>query len=196
LWDDRAKDIYNRKIYYNNGDSIKVIITEKSSIDYKSNTKSLKAYTFDLSGKELTGLFTFLPKGNSDETENSQSKDNLVINSEIQGRIINVLNNYVTIQARKQITIDNKTSIIEITGDADLKDIKSNTIYSNYLINPILRITTLFDNSKVVINPNDIQTTILNPDSTTDRKVETSLTDAKKRELLLYYFNKILNVIF
>jgi hypothetical protein len=196
LWDDKAGDIYNRKIYYNEGDSINVIITESSSIDYKSNSKSLKTYGFDITGKELTGIFTFLPKGNSEETENSQSKDTLKINSEIQGRIISAIGNSVTIQARKQIIIDNKSSVMEITGDANLKDIKGNSIFSTKLINPTLRITTLLDNTRTIINPNDLKTTIINPDSTTDRKTETTLNDGKKRELMLYYFNKILNVIF
>ncbi len=196
LWDDRAKDIYSRKINYTAGDSVSVIVTEASSIDYRSNSKTLKTYNFDMTGKELTGLFTFMPKGSADETGNSQSTDNLRINTVIQGRVLRVYNNYVTIQATRQVTIDNKVSTINITGDANMKDISGNSIYSNKLMNPVMAITTLLDNSKTIITPNDLQTTVINPESTTDKKTETTLSDAKKRQLMLYYFNKILNVIF
>lgn|GEM_PF-1238865 len=196
LWDDKAKDIYNKKIYYNIGDSIKLIINEGSAIEYKSTMKSLKDYTIDISGGELSGIFSFLPKGNVEENKTSSFKDNLKINSVMQARIIRVENNYVTLTARKQISIDNKTSLIEITGDANYSDIIDNTINTQSLINPIIRITTLIENVNEVLRNADLVKVVLNPDATHDIIEETRINEARKRIILLDFFNKILNVVF
>ena len=130
LWDDRAADIYNRRVYYNKGDSVQILIDEKSAFEYKSSTKSLKSYRLNLSGGELSGLLNFVPTGNVEENKTSQDRDNLKIQSIIQGRIINVKDNYITIFGRKKFSNNNKVSSIEISGDAYLSDIIGNSIVS------------------------------------------------------------------
>jgi flagellar basal body L-ring protein FlgH len=196
LWDDKAGDIYNRKIFYNVGDSINIIITESSKFEYKSSTKSLKSYDIDISGGELSGLFNFLPKAYIEEDKNSLDNDSLKIESMLQGRILRVSDNYVTIRGTKRIQMNNKISSITITGDAYYSDIIDNSIISNKMINPTLSLTTLLDNQRRIITERDLFTEVLNPDSTTDRIETTKLTEEKKREILLNFFNKILNLIF
>ena len=196
LWDDKAGDIYSKKIFYNVGDSINIIITESSKFEYKSSTKSLKSYNIDISGGELSGIFSFLPKAYIEEDKNSLDNDNLKIESILQGRVLSVSDNYVTIRGTKRIQMNNKISSITITGDAYYSDIVDNSIISNKMINPTLSLTTLLDNQRNIITERDLLTEVLNPDATTDRIETTKLSDAKKREILLNFFNKILNLIF
>ena len=196
LWDDKASNIYSRKINYAVGDSIQIIITEDSAVEYKTSTKALKTFKIDISGGEMSGVFNFLPKGDVEDNKNSQDSDRLKINSVISARIVQVNDNYVTVRGIKQVSVNNKTSSIDISGDASLQDINGKSILSSKLTNQSLRITTLIDNQNNVITANDLQTVAANPDSTTDKKQTTSLSDAKKRDLLLRYFNKLLNLIF
>ncbi|MCK4799282.1 MAG: flagellar basal body L-ring protein FlgH [Spirochaetes bacterium] len=196
LWDDRAADIYNRKVYYKIGDSIQILINEQSAFEYKSSTKSLKSYKLNISGGEMSGLMDFVPSGNAEENKNSLDRDNLKIQSVIQARITRVANNYITITGKKQVQINNKISSVEISGDAYLSDIIGNSIFSNKLIDSSLKIISLIENDSKVITGNDLINVILNPDATSDIIEKTMLSDTKKKEMLLEYFNKILNVIF
>lgn len=196
LWNDKAGDIYNRKIFYNVGDSINIVITESSKYEYKSSTKSLKSYNIDITGGELSGIFDFLPKANIEEDKNSIDNDSLKIENVIQGRIVNVSDNYITVRGTKRIQMNNKVSSITITGDAYYSDVVDNSINSNKMINPSLSVTTLLDNQRTIITERDLLREVLNPEATTDIIETTKLSDAKKREILLNFFNKILNLIF
>lgn len=196
IWDDKASDIYNKRIFYNPGDSINIIITENSIYDYKSSTKSLKSYDLNISEGELSGLFSFLPKGIVEENNNIQDNDKIKIENVIQGRILRVEDRFVTISGVKRIQINNKISSIAITGDAYYSDIIDNSINSSKMINPTLRVTTLLQNQRNIITERDLIKEVLNPDSTTDIIETTKLSDAKKREMLLNIFNRILNSIF
>jgi len=196
LWDDRAADIYSKKIYYNIGDTVEVIINESTNIDYKTSTKSVKSYKLNISGGEISGIFDFIPAGSVEENKTGSDKDTLKINNSIQARITGVNNNMVTLQGVKNIVVNNKNNSIVLTGEANVFDIKDNAVLSNKLINSTIAITTLLDNKNNIINNIDLTEERVNPDSTTDTRTKTKLSEEKRRELLLLYFNKILNVIF
>lgn len=196
LWDDNYANIYTKKINYKVGDTITVIIDEQSAFEYKANTKGIKTYNINIQGGELSTIFSFFPKGSIEETKNLNDKDNFKIKMILQGTITAVNGNLITINAIKQLTINNKIGVLQITGNADIKDISNNTILSNKITNQNLTITTVIDNRNDVIQNNDLVQVVINPDSTTDRKEETRLSDERKRALLIQYFNKILNLIF
>lgn len=196
LWNDNATYIYSQKINYKAGDTVEIVVEETSVIDYKSTNKTDKFSNITITGGEMTTLLTFLPKGNIEESKNSQNKDQFKINTVLQGTITNINNQIVTISASKNVQIDNKSSKVQITGEANISDISGKKISSKKLLNSQISITTLIDNDNIVINQNDFEKFRINPDSTTDLREDTRIRDEKKREMLLNYFNKILNVIF
>lgn len=196
LWDDKAADIYSRKINYKEGDSIKVLIDEVTSFKYKSNTKALKNYKLNVKGGEMSALFEFLPEADVEESKTAQESDEMEIVNELQARVTAVGENSIAIEGQKSFIFNNRTSTIEIAGEVSFRDIKSNRVYSRDISNQTLRITTLLENPSSIISSADLETVITNPDATTDIKEETNLSDAKKEELLLEYFNKLINVIF
>lgn len=196
LWDDRAGDIYNKKIYYNIGDSIQVVITEDSNYEYKSSNKSLKSYKIDVRGGEISGFFDFIPQGGIEENKTGSERDNLKIKNSIQATVTGINNNIVTLRGTKNLSLNNKLNRITLAGQANIFDIKDNMILSSNLINSTLSITTLLENQNNIITNNDLVTELVNPDVTSDTRTQTKLSDAKRRELIIEYFNKILNVIF
>lgn len=196
LWIDSAADLYSRKVVYNTGDSIKILIEEETTISYKSDSKALKSYNLNITGGELSGLFSFVPQGNVEENTSSQDKDDFIIINSIQGRITQVDNNYLTISGTKTYTINNKTSKVVIGGVVNIKDVYMNTVRSSNIMDQTLSITTLLDNDNTIITSEDLATVITNPDATSDFQEETQLSEEKKKELLLQYFNKLINVIF
>jgi len=198
LWNDNTANIYSYKINYKVGDSIELNVNEQSAINYKEQSKSTKSINVNIQGGEMTGILSFIPKGNIDENKNSSDNDNLQIRTVLQGRITNIGDGFVTVNASKTITINNRTSSVQLTGEASFSDIIGKKIVSSKLVNPRLTITTLFENKNTVLANNDFTTVITNPDATNDKdkKSETKLNEAKKKELLLNYFNKVLNVIF
>ncbi|HPO49047.1 MAG TPA: flagellar basal body L-ring protein FlgH [Spirochaetota bacterium] len=196
LWNDVAADIYCKNVSYKEGDTIEIILEENSQIDYKSSSKTSKSLNITLQGGETTSVLDFLPEGGVDENKNSAIKDSFKISNSIQGAISAVNGQTVTISATKNLTLNNKISSIQITGEANFSDIKGKKISSKKLLNSQISIISLSDNKNIVLNSDDFEKYRLNPDSTTDLREDTRIRDDKKRQILLDYFNKILNVVF
>lgn len=196
IWDDRAGDIYNKKIYYNIGDSVQVVIAEDSNYEYKSSNKSIKSYKIDVRGGEITGIFDFIPQGGVEENKTGSERDNLKVKNTIQATVTGINNNIITLRGIKNFSVNNKNNRITLAGQANIFDIKDNMILSSKLINSSLSITTLLENQNNIIENNDLVTELVNPDVTSDTRTRIKLSDERRRELIIEYFNKILNVIF
>ena len=94
LWDDAAGDIYSRKIRYRVNDSVKIKIDEKTKLKYTGSSKTLKTTSITSQGGELAGVFEIVPSADVNESKESSDKDELEYVAELQGRIIDVKNNY------------------------------------------------------------------------------------------------------
>lgn len=186
LWDDQAADIYSRKVYFKVNDSVKVLVDEKTKLKYAGSSKSLKTTSVNSESGELSGVFDIIPSGDVNESKESSNKDEFEYIAELQGRIIDVKDNYITVNASKTISIDNKVSRISIRGDVALNDLNGNNVYASDLMDERLEITTMIENGYLPLTNEDLD---VSSDSVT-------LTEEKKRDLLLQYLNKMLNVIF
>lgn len=196
LWDDALADIYARKVNYKVNDSVKVLIDENSKLSYRSSSKSLKNYSINTESKELVGIFELVPNGSVNEKKDSQEEDEISYFSEIQGQILAINDPFLTVNAAKTVSINNKTSRIELQGDVAFKDLSGNQVRSSDMMNQTLRITTAIENISLPIGEEDLEEIM---DTSGDLTLPTGtygIRDAKKRELLLSYLNKILNVIF
>lgn len=196
LWNDKAKNLYSRKINFIEGDSVTVIINETSLLDYKSNTKTTKSYSINVTGKNITGIIDFLPKGSVEESKNGANSDKIKLNYSIQAKITAIDGNIATLQGSKTFIIDNKQTIVALLGDVNISDISANSVFSSKLLDAQIKIVTLLENNNAVVNNSDIVDVITNPDSTGDKIIKSTLSDTKQKELLRKYFNKILGTIF
>lgn len=196
LWVDEAADIYSKKINYSIGDTIEIRINESSHYEYKATSNALKSFEVAIEGGELKDIFDFLPVADVNENKSIQDSDSFEYQAVMQAGITDISGRILSVQGRKQFQINNKSGTIELSGEASISDIVDNSITSSKLLNPRLRIITLLDNQNTVITGTDIITKILNPDTTGDVIEEEDISEEKKKELILYVFNKILNVIF
>ena len=186
LWDDAAGDIYSRKIRYRVNDSIKIKIDEKTKLKYTGSSKTLKTASINSQDGELAGVFEIVPSADVNESKESSDKDEFEYVAELQGRIIDVKDSYVTVSGSKTISIDNKVSRISIRGDIALSDLKGNTVNASDFMDERLEITTAVENAFLPLTDEDF-------DVSSDVIV---LTEEKKRDLLVKYLNKMLNVLF
>ncbi|MCH5149638.1 MAG: flagellar basal body L-ring protein FlgH [Spirochaetales bacterium] len=186
LWDNQAADVYSRKIRYRVNDSVKIQVSEKTKLKYTGSAKSLKTTSVNSQSGELSGVFEVIPSGDVNESKESSSKDEFEYIAELQGRIIDVKDNYVTVSGSKTISVDNKVSRISIRGDVALNDLKGNNVNASDLMDERLEITTMIENAYFPLTNEDL-------DVSSDSVV---LTEEKKRDLLLQYLNKMLNVLF
>ena len=92
----------------------------------------------------------------------------------------------MTVSGSKTISIDNKVSRISICGDVALSNLKGNNVKAADLMDERLEITTAVDNAYLPLTDEDL-------DVSSDVVV---LTEEKKRDLLVKYLNKMLNVLF
>ena len=186
LWDDAAGDVYSRKIRYRVNDSIKILIDEKTKLKYTGSSKSLKSTSVNSQGSQVSAVFDVIPSGDINESKESSNKDEFEYTAQLQGRIIDVKDNYVTVSGSKTISVDNKVSRISIHGDVALSDLKGNTVNASDFMDERLEITTAVENAFLPLTDEDF-------DVSSDVIV---LTEEKKRDLLVKYLNKMLNVLF
>lgn len=186
LWDNQAADVYSRKIRYRVNDGVKIRVDEKTKLKYTSSSKSLKTTSVNSQSGELSGVFEVIPSGDVNESKESSSKDEFEYIAELQGRIIDVKDNYVTVSGSKTVSVDNKVSRISIRGDVALNDLKGNNVNASDLMDERLEITTMIENAYFPLTNEDL-------DVSSDSVI---LTEEKKRDLLLQYLNKMLNVLF
>lgn len=196
LWDDSRKNIYSGNVSYKNGDSVKIVIDEEQTVKYKSSADSRKSNAININGGEYTALLNFLPKGDSTETKSAADQDEFHLKGSIVAGITAVTDNNVTLVGRKTLTMNNKTSLIEMSGIANMNRIKSGTIMSSDIQELSLRVTTLLFNANDVLNNDDLVEQRVNPDATDDETTETVVSEEKRRRLFMQYVNQLMNLIY
>ena len=196
LWDDSRKNIYSGNVAYKNGDCVKIVIDEEQTVKYKSSADSRKSNAININGGEYTALLNFLPKGDSTETKSGADQDEFHLSGTIVAGITAVNDNTVTLTGRKTLTLNNKTSLIEMSGIANMNRIKSGTIVSSDIQDLSLRVTTLLFNANDVLNGDDLVEQRKNPDATDDETMETVVSDEKRRQLFMQYVNQLMNLIY
>lgn len=205
LWDDSYSSVYAHRTNFKINDSIRIKITEKNILDYKSSVKTIKNITTDIKTSEITGVFELIPAGSIEESKNAQEKDQFTFSNSLSARITAVYPDYLSIEAVKNVSVNNKNAQIRLLGDIARKEMTGDYINSDSIMNLTLQITTLLDNTEIPVNDSDFiresttESTVNENGETIETTVETgayTLTDEKKKEFLLEYLNKILNVVF
>ncbi|MBQ3922947.1 MAG: flagellar basal body L-ring protein FlgH, partial [Spirochaetales bacterium] len=130
------------------------------------------------------------------ETKSGADQDEFHLSGTIVAGITAVNDNTVTLTGRKTLTLNNKTSLIEMSGIANMNRIKSGTIVSSDIQDLSLRVTTLLFNANDVLNGDDIVEQRRNPDATDDETMETVVNDEKRRQLFMQYVNQLMNLIY
>ncbi len=205
LWNDKMSDIYSVKVNFKINDSVKIKINEKSVLNYKSTSKTLKSVSIDMKSEDVVGVFELIPEGSIDENKSGQDKDEFNYSGELQAKITGISDNFITVSGVKNVSINNKNSKVELSGDVGYKDMRGNVVLSSDIMNLSFKITTAIDSTVIPVSTEDfiletkLETTVNENGETVENTVTTGkykISDDKKREFLLNYLNKILNVVF
>lgn len=192
------------------GDVVLVKIDSGSSLSFSSSRQDSKRITLEFTGGDSGNLFSFLPNIKSGDTLNGKGKNSYNLKTLIAARVKSIDNRgKAQIQGTRSVSIDGKLESITLAGWIDPEDLeKNNTIPFTRVADSRILYTTILEPGKTTLTAKDIKETLTRqvPVENTaagggaatrqSTQKQYSLTDAKKRELLLLYINKMIDLIF
>jgi flagellar L-ring protein precursor FlgH len=203
------------------GDALVVRIDATSSLSFSSSSNDSKSLTLEFAGGASGNLFSFLPQVRTGGTRSTSGKDNLNLKAEIPVVVI-ALNpdGTVAVQGSRSISVAGKSESITVSGalSPSLLDQKGLVDFSK-LANARLVYTTFLDSARDVLSQADLQQMLASAPAATGQAAsgapaapvtaagttaaaapsaapQLAITDARKKELLLLYLNRLLDVIF
>jgi flagellar basal body L-ring protein FlgH len=208
------------------GDALVVQIDASSSLSYSSSSNDSKNLTIEFSGGDSGNLFSFLPQVRTGGSLSTTGKDSLALKAEIPVVVTALNpDGTAQVQGSRNITVQGKNESITITGavSPSLLDQKGSINFSR-LTNARLAYTTFLASASDVLSPTDLQallapvvaapaagattttagtaaapaTGTAQPATGTAATATTSLTitDARKKQLLLLYLNRLIDIVF
>jgi len=196
LWDDKAADIYSRRIYFAPGDSVEIIINESTFYQYQSESSTVKNFTVSIDGGDSTGTFEFIPSANGQENQTSRLKDEYKISQVVMGRILAVGQDGLQVSASKEVEINHRKMFLQVEGVVPLSLVDGGRVWFHQMIDPKMSLISMLEDNEQLLSDVDLIYKVLNSDTTGDAVTVTELSDQKKQKLLLDIFNKVLNIVF
>jgi len=208
------------------GDVLEIRIDASSSLSFTSSSNDTKNLTLEFTGGESGNLFSFLPQVRTTGSRSAAGRDVLSLKTEIPAVVTAANpDGTVQVQGSRTVSIEGKNESVTVSGSVSpgLIDQKGSVAFSR-LANSRLIYTTFLSSSQDVLSPADIRQ-VLAPagpaaaapaapaagpaaaagPGATQAGAQTAqpaaapgltLTDAKKRQLLLLYLNRLIDVIF
>ncbi|MBN1898070.1 MAG: flagellar basal body L-ring protein FlgH [Spirochaetes bacterium] len=205
LWKDDG-DIYSTDKKWKAGDSLKIIFNEASLVEYQLATS--EAERVNAQGEGAKGaMISFLPSvGGSDNFQTSQkssTKNKTRLQTSISVKITGILpNKNLKIAGSHSILVNNQMENITLTGEVNPRDIKKKKqVYSTDIIDASINYQSKIIKPEV-IKPADYVETKSTNISVVSEKTQAIVTssyeisEAKKREMILQYLNKIMTILF
>jgi flagellar L-ring protein precursor FlgH len=206
------------------GDALVVQIDASSSLSYSSSSNDSKNLTLEFSGGDSGNLFSFLPQLRTGGTQTTAGKDSLALKTQIPV-VVTAVNpdGSAQVQGARTVAIQGKNESITVTGSISPSLIdQKGTINFSKLANARLTYTTFLASAKDVLSPADLQrllapapaagtaapaasgaaTTTTAPAGTAPAAAAPApapgltIPDARKKELLLLYLNRLIDVVF
>ena len=208
------------------GDTLVVQIDASSTLSYSSSSNDSKNLTIEFTGGESGNLFSFLPQVRTGGTQTTSGKDSLALKTQIPVLVTALnRDGTAQVQGSRTVAIQGKSESITVNGSIspNLLDQKGAVNFSK-LTAARLTYTTFLASSKDVLSPADLQRLLVPapaagtaaapvagtpaaaaatgaagaPAAGAAAPAQPGLTipDARKKELLLLYLNRLIDVIF
>lgn len=207
------------------GDVLVIQIDASSSLSFTSSSNDSKNLTLEFSGGDAGNLFSFLPQVRTSGSRNATGRDVLSLKTEIPV-VVTAVNPDGTaqVQGSRTVSVEGKNESVTVSGTVSpgLVDQKGSVAFSR-LANSRLVYTTFLTSSQDVLSPADIRQVLAPapaaalaagaapgapaapgaapaagqaPAAQPAAAPGLTLTDPKKRQLLLLYLNRLIDVIF
>ena len=204
------------------GDSLVVQIDASSLLTFSSSSNDSKNLTLEFSGGSSGNLFSFLPQLRTGGAMSTAGKDSLRLKTQIAVVVVAVnQDGTAQVQGSRSITVQGKSESITVSGAVSptLLDQKGAVDFSR-LANARLSYTTFLESSKDVLAQADLQALLAptagsaagtaaaspapaagaaaQPAGAAPQAQQSTLaiTDARKKELLLLYLNRLIDIVF
>lgn len=187
----------------NIGDIVIVEIDSSFSLDFESSSKDSKSITLEFSGGEYGNLFSFLPTAKSGGDRSIKGKESYTLTAQLVGRVTQIDDTgKLFIQGIKSIQFEGKAEAVTISGWVDPQDLnQQRRISFSQIADVRLVFTSFLEPAAALISDADIQRVLIEvqaaeegEEAVTQERIE--LSEAKRRELILRYLNRLIDIIF
>ena len=207
------------------GDAVIVEIDASSKLAFSASSTDSRTFTLEFSGGEVGNLFSFLPQGRTGGNQSVSGKQELSLRGRVAALVTEIdASGRGLVRGARSLEIEGRKESIEVSGWVDPRDVDQQRKVSFTLLGDArLVYRTLLSSSKDVLSAADIQDVLValaQPAAGTSATVQPatiepataqpatavaastqpttalSLTEAKKRELLLIYLNRLVDLVF
>jgi flagellar basal body L-ring protein FlgH len=223
LWSPDFKGYLSGSKGFTVGDTLLVQIDASSSLSFTASTNDSKSLTLEFSGGDSGNLFSFLPQVRTGGTMSTTGRDNLSLRTQLPV-VVTAINADGSAQVRgsRTVAVQGKNESITVSGSVSPSQMdQKGAINFSRLANARLSYTTLLASSQDVLTNAELQT-LLAPAAaaapagttapaaagtaapavaataapTTPAAPQLTISDARKRQLLLQYLNRLIDVVF
>jgi flagellar basal body L-ring protein FlgH len=202
LWDGQFQGYIAGSSAFRAGDIVTIVIDSSLSLNFASAGKDSKAITLDFGGGEYGGLFSFLPRAKTGDDRSVTGKENYSLQTEIAARVTDIdPTGKLVIAGSRSIQLEGKQETVTLSGRIDPKTVDASRKFNfSRIENARLSFSGFLKPQTDLLSAKDIQTIVnelkTGPNGETTKQTTTQLTDQKKKELLLLYLNRLIDVIF
>jgi flagellar basal body L-ring protein FlgH len=224
LWSPDFKGYLSGSRGFAVGDSLVVQIDASSSLSFSSSSNDTKNFTLEFSGGDSGNLFSFLPQLRTGGNRSTGGKDTLSLKTQMPVVVTAVdAAGAAQVQGSRTVTIEGKNESVTVSGilSPGLVDQKGSVNFSR-LANARLTYTTFLSSSRDVLSQADLVRLLApapaapaaaaqpaagataqpaagataQPAAAATPQGSLTISDARKRELLLLYLNRLIDVVF
>jgi len=209
LWDDTFPGYIAGTSALQVGDIVIVEIDAGFKLQFTSSSKDAKSITLEFSGGEFGDLFSFLPRANASGNRSIQGREEYSLTTELVTRVTRLdENGKAYIEGTRTIQFEGKGDSITLAGWVDPEDLdQQRKISFSKVADVRLAFRSFLQPQANLLNDQDIERILraeevppVEGESTvpapTAEQGKIGLTEAKKRELVLPYINRIIDIIF
>jgi flagellar basal body L-ring protein FlgH len=202
LWDDTFPGYITGTKAIKIGDIIVVEIDAGFKLQFNSSSKDTKTITLEFSGGEYGDLFSFLPRAKAGGNRSIQGREEYNLTTELVSRVTRLdENGKAYIQGTRTVQFEGKGDSITIAGWVDPNDLsEQRKIPFSKVADVRLTFNSFLEPDAALLTDRDIERVLRETPAegtappSTEGKL--GLTEAKKRELVLLYINRIMDIIF
>ncbi len=203
------------------GDAVVVEIDASTKLSFSASSSDSKLFTLDFSGGQAGSLFSFLPRGKTGAERSVDGKQDYSLSGRLVAQVTDIdASGRAQLAGSRSVSIAGKLESVTVSGWLYPARVPSDgRVPFSMLGDSRLSYQTMISTGSDVLSPADI-TDVLStlappaaapaaagqPAGVTGQAAATTqptaaattltLTDAKKRELLLLYINRLVDIVF
>jgi flagellar basal body L-ring protein FlgH len=192
LW--KGEDLYSARIM-KPGDHLRITFKSKNLMEFNTFQENYESAALNNPGAGGSAVVDFLPKVTTSFDNKTSKKAGMKNKNDIQfsitASVVSIASNgTLLISGNHSITINNQIETITVQGQVDPRYAKSGEVSSDDIGNLALVY------NRTVFRKDLLTQTDFSNSTSGSNKSQSVLTDKKKKELLIKYFNQILPLLF